>query len=260
MTRALELAKRFRRKIESGSPQWGTFLVELTAAGVPRILRNSGLDFTIIDNEHSTYSHTQTRQLLGACIDCELPCLVRALVGDVTGITKALDAGALGILFPRVTSLEEVQRAVELTKYPPSGNRGVHLLRPHTDFSVPKDSQAFYHSANDALLTCIQIETLKSLDLIEKIAAVEGVDALYIGPGDLSAALQAAGRDVAAEIRQTEQRVVNACKAEGKLAGIHFPPEQAQRLTAMGFQILGSTVASSMLGDGVRAFIEKVRG
>ena len=255
MRPATQRAADFRAAIVSGRVQWGTFLVECTSPAVPTVLKNAGLDFTIIDNEHSSYSQAQTRALLDGCTACDLPGLVRTPFDDLGGIARALDGGSLGMLFPRVRTLDEARRAVESTKYPPLGRRGVHLLRPHTAFSPPADAQAYFAEANAALITGVQIETTESIEIIEEIAALEGVDMLYIGPNDLRADLMAAGRNAEAETDQVERRVVAACRANGKISGCHTTREHAARLVSRGFQVLGHGAAIRLLSEGVEAFV-----
>lgn len=256
----VDLGEQLRIHIAQGEVAWGTFLVELSCPGAVEIMANCGLDFIIIDGEHGTYSQDQIRRLIDAARLARIPCFVRSGLEDRVSVTKALDAGAAGIFLPMVKTMSDVQVAVEWTKYPPLGRRGVHMFRPHTSFSPPGDKTKYFRKANAAIITAVQIETSEATELVEQIAATDGVDMLYIGPDDLTVSLGCPGQVDHPQVRDVISRVANACRKHGKIAGCHLGKvESAKPLIEGGFSVLGYVAASRMLDDSVRSFVTLAR-
>jgi len=133
----------------------------------------------------------------------------------------------------------------------------MHLLRPHTDFVVPDDIPAFYRAANAALLTAVQIETTESADIVDQIAAVDGVDVLYFGPGDMTASLGAA--DVSdPRIRQIMVRIAKAARDHGKIAATQvIRLKDTAELVELGFRIFGYRAALVLLAEGTSNFVTR---
>jgi 2-keto-3-deoxy-L-rhamnonate aldolase RhmA len=178
--------------------------------------------------------------------------LVRVPGPEQAEIKRALDAGAEGVMVPMCRTLAEVRQAVASSKYPPLGGRGAHFARPHTDFVAPADAAAFMDSANRSLLTIVQVETGEAAGIVEQIAAVPGVDMLYIGPGDLSIALGHAGDITHPEVMEVVDRTCRACATHGKIAGCHFATAQVlPDLRARGVRFVGYGAEIRMLRDGV---------
>ena len=255
----MRAVQQIRQRLQAGQAVWGTFLSELRAPGAVQVLADSGLDFVLVDGEHGAYSMDQIRRMLDAARHAGIAAMVRLTLDDRGPVTQALDAGAAGILFPQVRTIDDVRRAVALTKYPPIGQRGAHLLRPHTDFVVPDDSPAFYQAANASLLTAIQIETPESAEIADQIAAVDGVDMLYFGPTDLAANLGAADASDP-RIKQIIVKIGKAARAHGKIAGAQVGPiDSATELVELGFSFFGYRAGLVLLADGARGFVDRAR-
>ncbi|MBN2129648.1 MAG: hypothetical protein JW741_09130 [Sedimentisphaerales bacterium] len=253
-------ARQTRRRLEADEVLWGTFLVELEASGAIHVLAHAGLDFVIIDMEHGTYSPPQARRLIEASRAAPMACLVRVPLGDRGTVTKMLDAGADGILFPQVRTMEEVRQAVAMTKYPPLGCRGVHLFRPHLDFAPRVSAKQVFAEANASIITAIQIETPEAVELIDQIAGTVGVDMLYVGPGDLGALLCNGEDGDQAKINEVMERVGLACREHGKIAGCHVGSiESAAKWIPLGFRFFGAWAALRLLFHGAEAFIAQAR-
>lgn len=238
----------------------GTFLTELRAPGAAAALRHAGFEFFLLDTEHGYYSpHDVTELMLTGKRHGICP-FVRVSAPTHGEITHALDAGAEGILIPMVRSLDEVGRAVAQSKYVPLGVRGVHFLRPHTGFDPPADAQAFMDQANRTLITAVQIETPEAVDLIPDIAAVDGVDMLYLGPGDLSVAM---GLGLAADhprVLAVADRIVEACAQHGKMAAGHVgSPEHALKYIEKGMNVIGYGAALRLLRNGAAGYVESLQ-
>ena len=254
----LQQADRFRKQVGNGQVAWGTFLAELEATGVVRMMANAGVDFLIIDTEHGSYSIEQVRRLLEAANSAAITAFVRVPGGQRGPITKILDCGADGILFPQIRTMSEVRQTVEMTKYPPLGQRGVHLLRPHTGFDPPADDTEYYRRANATVITAIQIETPEAVELADEIAATEGVDMLYVGPGDLGALFGVRGGDTHPRVIEAIKHVGRACQEHNKLAGCHISRVEFATLRRQeGYTVFGHTAASELFINGVKAFVAR---
>lgn len=248
----MQLAERLRARMAGGEVALGTFVVELRTPAVARILEQGGFDFMLIDTEHGCFDPATVAQHIQAGKQRSVCPLVRVPGPEPAEIKRVLDAGAEGIMVPMCQSLEEVQLAVQSSKYPPVGRRGAHFTRPHTEYSNPPDMGAYMEQANRNLLTIIQIETLPAVGLIDEIAAMPGVDMLYLGPGDLSIAMERPGEIAHPDIIAVVEQVGAACRQHGKIAGCHFGnPEVLPEYKRLGVRFVGYGAAVRMLQAGV---------
>jgi 2-keto-3-deoxy-L-rhamnonate aldolase RhmA len=220
-----------------------------------QVLANSGLDFVTIDGEHGTYSMDQIRRLLDAARSAGIAPIVRVVLDTRGPVVQVMDGGAAGILFPQICTIEDVHRAVAMTKYPPIGQRGMHFLRPHTNFVLPESIPAFCETANADMLTIVQIETVEAANIVDQIAAVDGVDMLYFGPTDMTASLGAA--DVSdPRIKQTMVKIAKACRDHGKIAATQvIKLDDTTELMELGFQMFGYRGAVVFLAAGATDYI-----
>ena len=249
-----------RQSLIDGQIALGTFLAELSAPGVVNILANCGLNFIMIDCEHGTYTIEQTRRLIETAQAVKIPALVRLPIDDRANVTRVLDAGASGILFPQVRTMNDVHEAVAMTKSPPLGQRGVHLYRPQTGFVVPADWSDYFEKANANLITAIQIETAGAASLADQIAATQGVDMLYIGPGDLRVNLGSPNQPDDPKVQQVIANVARSCRAHGKMAGCHFGSvDVLGQLIEQGYSVFGYSAATRLLANGTTALLDQVR-
>lgn len=233
-------AARQLRTLMAQRPVVGTFVLEFCSPSVVHVMADAGLDFALIDCEHGHCSSRDAESLLDAAWSRNFPTLVRVGSPDRALITRMLDAGAAGILVPAIASLSEVEQVVRASKYRPVGRRGVHMLRPHTRHRPPADLRGYLASANRDVLTLIQIELAPAVDLVDEIAAMPGVDGLYVGPGDLSVDLDCPGEWNSDRIWQAISATAAACRKHGKFLGCHYDsPALLPRLLALGVQMLG---------------------
>lgn len=216
----------------SGSP-----LVTEVAAG-------SGLDWLLIDMEHS--ANTLETVLLQLQVVSAYPItpVVRAPANDAVAIKQILDLGAQNLIVPMVSSADEARAAVAATRYPPEGVRGVGsaLARSARWNRVDRYLQ---ESALHTSLT-VQIETVAGVEAAAEIAAVDGIDAVFVGPSDLSASMGLLGQQTHPEVTAAVQRVFDAVSAAGKPVGVNaFDPTAADAYLAAGadFVAVGADVA-----------------
>lgn len=233
-------AKALREKIHKGLPVLGTFLVEFTGPAVIHVMANAGFDFVFIDTEHGNQNPRDVEVMIDAGYEAGLCTLVRPPDTNRAVITRSLDAGAAGIIVPFCSTLEDVRRAVQATKYAPMGRRGTHLFRGHTRHRSVDDPAAFLAEANRDLLTIIQIELAAAVPLVDEIAAIEGVDGLYIGRGDLSVDLGLPGKWDSPVVLEAVHATAAACCKHRKIMGCHTDKiDDAAKLQAMGVQMIG---------------------
>lgn len=255
----MERIKRIREKMSQGGPVIGTFMVELRAAGAVAALTEGGLDFIMIDLEHGAFDMTEVTRLIDNAKHAGLCPIVRVPLNLQGLYTRVLDAGAEGILVPQVTTMEDVRQVVNVTKYYPVGRRGVHAIRPHTNFVPFADPRKFMDQANEHLATIIQIETPEAAALADEIAATEGVDGLYIGPSDLSTMLGHAGNSRHEDIVKIMIEVGAACKKHGKIAGYHIEPGQLPQLMENGYRFFGYKCSQRLLVRGAESLVQECK-
>ena len=253
-------ARHLRERIASGKPVIGQFLVEFSGQAVVHVMAQAGFDFVMIDCEHGNYSLRDVETMVEAGWNAGICTLVRTADTGCSLITRVLDAGAAGIVVPGIDSLEQVQAAVLASKYKPIGRRGVHLFRGHTRHRAV-EPQRFMEQANRDLLTIIQIELAKAAGLAQEIAATDGVDGLYVGPGDLSVDLGVAGQWDAPAVTDVIERVVAACLKHRKIVGCHADDIKAMpKLGHMGIRMFGFFCDVGMYataaGESVKRFRE----
>jgi 2-keto-3-deoxy-L-rhamnonate aldolase RhmA len=256
----MELVTRMRHRMQQGEAILGTFVVELHTAALPRLLQQNRFDFMVIDTEHGCFDPAAVARLIDAGKRWRLCPLVRVPGPERAEIKRVLDAGAEGVMVPMCETVDEVVEAVSSSKYPPLGRRGAHFTRPHTNFDTPGDMGAYMAAANSSLLTIIQIETPGAAQQLDAIAALPGVDMLYLGPGDLSIALGYPGQITHPEVMAVVGRLTAACRKHGKLAGCHFAdPAVLPQLRAAGVSFVGYGAEIRMLQAGIKQMGEAAR-
>jgi len=178
---------RIQKARSEGKIPVGHMVWEFATRGIARIVENTGLDFVVIDMEHSGFGMDKLNDLLGYFRGTSVTTLVRVPIAtDYTYIARIMDAGAQGIMAPNVRNPEEAKKVLDSMKYAPKGHRGIGFARAHTDFKGVKDPQQYMDEINQHSTFACQIESQEAIDKIEEIAAIDGVDILWIGHFDLS--------------------------------------------------------------------------
>jgi len=224
----------------------------------------SGFDWFVIDMEHSPNELNDVLLQLQVSQRGEAEPVVRVPWNEPVMVKRVLDCGAQTILFPWVNTAEEAEAAVASTRYPPSGMRGVMSLARMNNYGAANPS--YYHEAAGQLCNIVQIETKKAVDNIEEIAAVEGVDALFIGPSDLSASMGHIGNPNHPEVRDTIEGAFRRIKATGKASGFltanHADCKWALELgcnfVAVGSDVQMLTAAARAAAADFHSFCEKL--
>lgn len=207
-------AYTFARRLRKGERLIGT-LVSLPSAEITEILAETGFDWLFIDAEHGAFNPQQAQSMVQAAGRC--PCIIRVPAGDEVWIKKALDIGAAGIIVPQVHTADEAEQIVRYCKYSPDGSRGVGIGRAHK-YGIGFED--YIKTANDNIAVILQAESRLAIENIEAITSIDGIDAILIGPYDLSASLGKIGRVTDPVVQQAINTVTTACRAKGIRLGI----------------------------------------
>ena len=206
-------SKFIRSRIIDGEAFVGTF-VTVPHPSVLELAAKSGFDFIALDAEHSPIDRAGIDELVRAADSVNSPIIVR--VPDETWIASALDSGASGVLMPLVNTAEQAKKIVSEARYPPLGVRGVGAPRA-TGYG--HDIMGYVAKANENVTVAIMIETLEALSNIEEIVAVEGIDIVYIGPGDLGLDINTSSGNVPT-MEEAIETIIASCKKANKPFGI----------------------------------------
>ena len=207
---------RFKRAIRDGRQQIGLWCT-IPGGTVAEVLAGAGYDWIVFDTEHSPGDPDSVLAQLQAAAPYPVSAVVRPTSNDVAEIKRYLDIGAQTLLIPYVQDAEEARAAVAAMRYAPAGLRGVSGWTRATRFGRIPD---YARRAADELCLIVQVETAEALERIDAIAAVEGVDGLFIGPADLAASLGHAGDLMHPEVVAAVEDGIARIRAAGKPAGI----------------------------------------
>ncbi|HVF65813.1 MAG TPA: HpcH/HpaI aldolase/citrate lyase family protein [Casimicrobiaceae bacterium] len=245
---------RFKHLIASDTPPLGVWLVS-GAESTAEALGCAGFDFLVLDMEHTPIDMAQLVGMLRAIEGTPAGVITRIPWNDMVLVKRILDAGAQSLMFPFIQNVEEAKRAVSYTRYPPDGVRGVAAVhRASRHGNVPN----YQRIAANELCVVAQIETITSLEQIPAIAAVPGIDSLFIGPADLSASMGHLGNLAHPDVLAKLEQGAKACRKAGKPVGIVGPnPDLVKRFLEMGYSwvAIGSDIglmvnrATEWLGD-----------
>jgi 4-hydroxy-2-oxoheptanedioate aldolase len=186
------------------------------------VIAGSGFDWLLLDTEHSPNELTMVLSQLQAMTGGTATPVIRPVWNDVVVLKRLLDIGVQSVLVPWIQDAEEARRAVAATRYPPEGVRGVAVAVRANHYGRVKD---YVKRVHDELLVVVQIETRTALRNLEAIAAVDGIDGLFIGPSDLAADMGHLGNNTHPEVRAAIADAVGRIRATGKFAGILAPVE-----------------------------------
>jgi 4-hydroxy-2-oxoheptanedioate aldolase len=247
-----------RRRILAGETLFGAW-ASLASPGSAELMGRAGLDWVVVDLEHGNTTESELLAHLTAIELTGAAALVRPQSGERLRIGRALDMGAEGIVVPRLETHEQVVEAVTFLRYPPAGQRGVALLTRGARLGTV--SHAGVAALNDDIAGIFQIESPAALEAAEDFAATDGVDVLFVGPADLSHSLGVPGQFSAPAYQAGLRRVVEACRAHGKAAGILlYDPASFRPHLEMGFNFVGIGADISFVNDGIRSALAAARG
>jgi 2-keto-3-deoxy-L-rhamnonate aldolase RhmA len=209
----------FRRLLEAEGSILGSFLSEIAAPNLMRIMKSGGLRFAVVDCEHGCFDYSQVSAIAAVGNGIGFPVIVRIPSITREPVQKYLDAGADGLLAPMTETAEQAKALVDYGKYAPMGARGISTTRPHSEYNPGKLSD-YMQKSNDRVMLFVQIETERAVDSAFDIAAVEGIDGLIVGPNDLASSFGQAGNLTSPRMWEAIHAVIAAANEAGKLSGI----------------------------------------
>jgi 2-dehydro-3-deoxyglucarate aldolase/4-hydroxy-2-oxoheptanedioate aldolase len=255
--RRWERGRAFRTRLLAGEPVLGTFLSTGNALNAEAASR-AGFDWALVDLEHG-FANEAT--LVGELMAIELggaAALVRVESGAPLRIGRVLDQGASGVMVPRIRSAQEAAAAASAMAYPPAGARGVALSVRGAEYGGASAGEVGL--IDDGITTIIQIENEEALASVAEIAAVPGVDVLFVGPNDLTHGMGIPGRFDDPRYLEALARVADATRAAGKAAGVMLRnPDEVRPHLDLGYTFLALSTDLSLLADAERTALAAMR-
>ncbi len=241
--------------LKAGKPQVGTWL-SFGNVFATRLMARVGFPWLTVDIEHSPIDWSEAALLFGAIADAGCVPIARVPRGDHDHIKRVLDAGAHGIVVPMVNTVEQAQEAIAAAKYPPVGNRSVGGALHALNFDASAGD--YYKHANDEILVILQTESPEGVDNAEAIYSLPGVDAIFVGPNDLT--FQMRGPDgvdpTPDELQAMLQRILATGKKVGTPVGLHVQtPEQVQQRIAEGWQFIAIASELKMMMNSAQQIV-----
>ena len=249
------MTQGFRARLKRGDKLLGT-MVTLANAASAEVLASLGFDWLFIDGEHGPLETRELTEILQAVGD-RTACIVRVPEAAEVPIKKALDLGAHGIIVPQVNTAKQAASVVRWARYAPEGARGVGLARAH-GYGVR--FREYLSAANREIAVIVQAEHAHAVENIDAIVRVAGVDAVLLGPYDLSASLGKMGQVDDPQVVEAIGRVTEACRAVAMPLGYFGVTAAAvQPYVARGYTLIVAGVDTLYLANGARALLEELR-
>ncbi len=245
----------FRQLLKrSGSqPPIGTWVMSASAI-IAEAMGHAGFDWGVVDMEHTPLDMMEVVHMLQAVASTRMVPVVRVPWNDTTTIKRVLDAGAQTLLIPFVQNAEEARRAVAATRYPPQGVRGMAGMSRASRFGTVPD---YFKAANTMVSVILQLETPQAVEHLEAIAAVEGVDALFLGPADLSGAMGHVGQLTHPAVMEVMASSARRCKAVGKPVGtVGGTADVVTQYRAMGYDFVAIASDLGLLMRAAQAAVK----
>ncbi|MER3388451.1 MAG: aldolase/citrate lyase family protein [Microcella sp.] len=248
-----------KKSMLAGEMTIGTMLIEFNTSGIAQLAANAGAEWVLYDMEHSGWSVSDIRQSMSHARASGVVPLIRPPATQYHLLSGPLDVGAMGVMVPMVESAEQARAIVESCKYPPLGKRGAVFGVAHDDYSAA-DIGATIRSVNSEVLCIAQIETPDGVANAHEIAAVDGIDALWVGHFDLSNFLGIPGQFDHPDFLDAIATVIEAARASGKVVGILAGSVDEARLrVSQGFGALLYGLDSAVYGAALQSGISSLK-
>ncbi len=247
-----------RQRLMKGETVLGAMIFECFTPGIAQICKLAGCEYVIYDMEHTGAGYETIKAQVAHCRGIGVSPMVRVPRSDYAYLARALDVGCEGVMVPMVDTAEEARAIVEACRYPPVGRRGAAFgfAHDHYEAGSPVDK---IKAANARNLVIAQIETEHGLDNVEEIAAVDGIDVLWVGHFDLTNFLGIPGEFESKVYKDALRRVVKAGQEHGKGLGFMASDETwARDYKKLGFNMLAAGTDQGLLMAGVRGIVASV--
>ncbi len=252
------MLNKLKEKLRKGEVTYGSWF-SIFHEGAAEAIAGSGLDWVLLDTEHRAVNPETVGRMVKAMGSNGAASLIRVAWNNVWLIKQALDTGAYGVVVPWVRSPEEAARAVAYTRYMPEGLRGCMPSVAAKVWGIT--SKEYLEKANENIFVCVQIENWEAVETIDEIVKVPGLDAVMVGPGDLSASLGVRGESWHPKVLEAMEKVLDACKGSPVAPGIAFGRdlEHTRELAEKGFKFIGAGGDSGFMVQGVKNTLEALK-
>lgn len=247
----------FKHALQAGHMVYGTWLMS-GAPSTAEALGCAGFDFLVVDMEHVPVDTPEMIEILRTMAGTPAQAVVRLPWNDMVQVKRALDGGAQSLMFPFVQNADEARRAVSYTRYPPEGTRGVAAMHRASRFATVPN---YLKGAGEELCVIVQIETPAALEQLPQIAAVPGVDSIFVGPGDLSASMGHLGDIAHPAVQDQLKAAAELCKQLGKPCGIVGPnPEMVGKFIEYGYTWVAVASDMGLMVGRAQEWLGKLKG
>lgn len=247
---------RFKAQLLARKQQLGIWSM-LASSNVVEVLTQSDYDWILLDTEHAPNEVPMVQDQLRTVAQTSMSAVVRPSTNDAVVLKRLLDIGAQTVLVPMVDTADDARRAVAAVRYPPAGIRGVSLATRANRYGRDTD---YGQCANNEVCLLVQLETPKALENLEAIAAVEGIDGIFVGPADLAATMGHLGNVRHATVQAAIHDACERAHRCGKPIGILMAdPELNARYIADGFDYVAVATDISLMRSGADAALKQAR-
>lgn len=248
--------KNLKSRLKQGETLNGCWL-NLGSSVTAEIVGLAGFDWVLIDLEHGAGVEKDALHQLQALKHTPAASIVRVESTERQRIHRVLDLGAEGVMCPRINNLIEAKEAANGLLYPPKGSRGVAKMVRATGFG--ENFPTYRKESSENILKVIQIETVEALNYLDEIAALDGVDVLFIGPSDLSMELGIYGQLDHPTFKDALKKTIDAAQGCGKVAGILLPdPDDFATYHEMGMRMIACGADATFVAEGARHMASKL--
>ena len=249
-----------KKNLAAGGTAFGSMVFEFFTPGLPRLMKNAGAEYVMYCMEHTGASFETMKAQFALCRAIGVVPLVRVPGTEYDFIARALDIGALGIMVPLVNDAEQAKFIVSSTRYPPAGGRrGAAFGFAHDDYEGG-DVVEKMQMIHDRTLVIAMIETKQGLENVDAIAAVPGVDVLWLGHFDMSNFLGIPGQFAHPTFQDAIKKIIGAAKKHGKAAGyMAASAALGKEYLGHGFRMIATGTDQGMLQEATRAMLEGMR-
>ncbi len=251
--------KTMKQRLQEGEVLFGTFY-KFNCPPIVEMLGQVGMDFIILDCEHSDYSYLDLQNMCRVANGVGMNAVVRVPCSGTEHILHAGDMGAQGIQVPSIKSVEEAAKAASEMRYYPAGTRGLGLTTRASGYCLT-DYHDYIDYVNSEFLSVIMVENKELAEHVDELCDIPQIDVLFIGTGDMSQSCGYTGQTGHPEVQKIVRHVLETAKARGKIAGIYAGNlEDAKKYVDMGFQYIGLSSEMNFIAEKLKEVMKGING
>lgn len=253
------MVESLKTRLTRGEHCKGTFLLFSSGGDFSLFCAGLGFDFFIFDLEHSMFDLSRTRETLLGARAAGISAIVRIPEIAYHFVARTLDAGADGVMLPRTETRDQAEHLVRYARYRPLGERGISTFAGHNNFTTIADVPGFLRQRNDDVMLIAQIETMKGVENREAILSTPGIDACFIGTGDLAMDMGHAGQAHHPDVLEQADRVIATARKHGRIVSLPIRgPRDVERWMKADFKMLTLATDGSMFAAGANLFFQEI--